>query len=214
MRARPWPRAGNGGGSSPSRRPRPTACLTLLSRLPESPSRAPRPLTSSGDHICCSTTELGTQPGKRMGHRQYCGQGTAGPAESLNSTYPRDHPSWQRLHVWELSQAHSPVHDPSQEDRTSQSQAEGQAEYCPLWWLRWEVWVKLAFGSPDTHKFCTGSVQGDRRDFPLTARGQGSIPGQGTKILQAAHSRQEEKKGGGSRSPRGHTGGLGRWSSS
>ena len=60
----------------------------MLSRLPESPPRAPRPLTSSGSHICCSTTELGTQPGKRMGRRQYCGQGTAGWAEGLNLPTP------------------------------------------------------------------------------------------------------------------------------
>ena len=108
---------GHGRGLEPAPPPAdPAPPLALLSQWRLSGPRAPRPLTSTGCHICCSTTELGTQPGKRMGRCQYCRWSTAGQVEGLDSTCPRDHagraprPPAQLCppDVQELSWAHTP----------------------------------------------------------------------------------------------------------
>lgn len=152
-------------GLPPPADPAPAACLTLLSWLPENPGGLPRPLTSSGGHICCSTTELGTQPGKRMGHRQCCGEGTAGRVEGLNSAYPRDQPlAGTGPTSGRAKPGSQPCSRPQSEERTPQSQA-GQAECVHCGGLRREVQVRLAFGSPNTHTLCTSSASGHRRDF-------------------------------------------------
>lgn len=109
----------------PQTPPRLAPPLALLSQR-RGPG-APRPLTSTGSHICCSTTELGTQPGKRMGRRQYCRWSTAGQVEGLDSTCPRDHagrapPPPAQLcppDVQELSGAHTPC--PRHTDRKRES---------------------------------------------------------------------------------------------